>query len=95
VFSELFHPKVKSDLKKLDKKVAAEIRDVHLDRIINDPTASPFLRGKLSHIRTYHFRHNSIEYRIAYEIKNDEIIFYYMIASRENFYKKLEKRAGQ
>jgi mRNA-degrading endonuclease RelE of RelBE toxin-antitoxin system len=95
VFSEAFHPKVKSDLRKLDKKVAVEIRDVHLNRILDNPAIGSYLRGRLSHIRSYHFRHHSTEYRIAYEvIQEGKILFYYMVASRENFYKKLEQRIG-
>jgi len=92
-FVESFHPKFKSDLKKIDKKVAKEIKEKHLDIILDDPFASNSLSGKLSHLRSYHFRNNSTQYRIAYEILQDDgIIFHYMVASRENFYKKLESR---
>jgi mRNA-degrading endonuclease RelE of RelBE toxin-antitoxin system len=36
---------------------------------------------------------NGASYRIAYEtLENDEIIFPLMVATRENFYKKLEHR---
>ena len=42
---------------------------------------------------SYHFQKNSTQYRIAYEVlKDDEIVFHYMVATRENFYKKLENR---
>ena len=92
-FVDAFHPKFKSDLKKIDKTVAKEIKEKHLDIILNNPTSNELLKGKLSHIRSYHFQKNIIQYRISYEIlKNDEIIFYLMVATRENFYKKLENR---
>ena len=92
-FVDAFHPKFKSDLKKIDKTVAKEIKEKHLDSILNNPMGNESLKGKLSHIRSYHFQKNATQYRIAYEIlENDEIIFHLMVATRENFYKKLEHR---
>ena len=67
VFADSFHPKFKSDLKKIDKSVAKEIRNKHLDIILKNPCA----------------------YKV---LENDEVVFYYMVASRENFYKKLTQR---
>lgn len=93
VFADVFHPKFKSDLKKIDKSVAIEIKEKHLDIILNNPLESKPLKGKLSHIRSYHFQKNSTQYRIAYEVlESEEVVFHYMIATRENFYKKLENR---
>ena len=92
-FIEAFHPKFKSDLKKIDKSVAKEIKEKHLDIILSNPLAYETLKGKLSHIRSYHFQKNSTQYRIAYEVLDDEeVVFHHMVASRENFYKKLENR---
>ena len=92
-FADAFHPKFKSDLKKIDKSIAKEIKEKHLDIILNNPTESPFLKGKLSHIRSYHFQKNATQYRIAYEVlESEEILFHYMVSTRENFYKKLENR---
>jgi len=92
-YVEKFHPKFKSDLKKIDRKVAQEIKDTHLDTILKNPENNPFLKGKLSHLRSYHFRKKSTEYRIAYEVfEDEEVVFHYMVSNRENFYKKLETR---
>ena len=92
-YSESFHPKFKSDLKKIDKSVVKEIKEKHLDIILEDPIKSETLKGKLSHLYSYHFQKNGTQYRIAYEIlEDDKIIFHYMVATRENFYKKLENR---
>ena len=92
-FVDAFHPKFKSDLKKIDKSVAKEIKEKHLDIILNNPMENETLKGKLSHIRSYHFQKNSVQYRIAYEVLEDEeVLFHYMVATRENFYKKLENR---
>ena len=93
VFAELFHPKFKSDLKKIDKSVAKEIKERYLDIIVQNPMVFERLKGKLSHLYSYHFQKNTIQYRIAYEVlEEDKIIFHYMVATRENFYKKLENR---
>ena len=93
VFDERFHPKFKSDLKKIDKSVVKDIKNKHLDIISSNPIKYDRLKGKLSHLYSYHFKKNSTEYRIAYEVlENDSIVFYYMTAKRENFYKKLENR---
>jgi len=92
VFKEEFHSKIKSDLKQLDKSVVSNIKNIHLDKIIKNPYECEKLKGNLSQIYSYHFRENRVDYRIAYEIKDDVILFYYMIAKRENFYKSLEKR---
>lgn len=92
-FVDAFHPKFKSDLKKIDKLVSKEIKERHLDIILENPTDFTLLKGKLSHIRSYHFHKNGTQYRIAYEVlENEKIVFHYMVASRENFYKKLEGR---
>ena len=92
-YSERFHPKFKSDLRKIDRSVAKEIKDKYLDIILENPVESERLKGKLSHLYSYHFQKNGTQYRIAYEIvEEDEVIFHYMVATRENFYKKLEGR---
>ncbi len=92
-YSERFHPKFKSDLRKIDKSVAKEIKDKYLDIILENPVEAERLKGKLSHLYSYHFQKNGTQYRIAYEIvEEDEVIFHYMVATRENFYKKLEGR---
>ena len=94
-YAEAFHPKFRIGLKSIDKSVIKEIKEVHLNNILKNPLSNPTLKGKLSHIRSYHFSKNSVSYRIAYEIiKENKIIFYYMIAKRENFYKKLENRVN-
>ena len=92
-YSESFHPQFKSDLKKIDKSVAKEIHEKHLDIILENPMESDTLKGKLSHLRSYHFQKNGTQYRISYEVlEEDKIVFHYMVATRENFYKKLENR---
>ncbi|MEA3288610.1 MAG: type II toxin-antitoxin system mRNA interferase toxin, RelE/StbE family [Campylobacterota bacterium] len=92
-YREEFHPKIKSDLKKIDKNVVKKVKETHLDNILTNPHSAETLKGKLSNIYSYHFRENKVDYRIAYEVlEDDTIIFYYMVAKRENFYKTIESR---
>ena len=91
-YREEFHPKVKNDLKKIDKQVVKKIKEIHLNKILDAPCDNPMLKGKLSHIYSYHFKENKTEYRIAYSIEDGYIVFYYMIAKRENFYEKIKNR---
>ena len=57
-FVDAFHPKFKSDLKKIDKSVVKEIKEKYLDIILSNPMENELLKGKLSHIRSYHFQKN-------------------------------------
>lgn len=92
-YKELFHPKFKSDLKKIDKSVIKEIKERHLDTILKAPLNQERLKGKLSSLYSYHFQKNKIHYRIAYEVLEEEkVVFHYMVSTRENFYKRLESR---
>ena len=92
VYREEYHPKIKSDLKNIDKQVVKKIRDTHLNKILASPYGNPTLKGNLSNIYSYHFRENKVDYRIAYSIEKECIIFYYMVAKRENFYEKIKNR---
>ncbi len=87
-FADAFHPKFKSDLKKIDKSASKDIKEKHLDIILNNPMGNEPLKGKLAHIRSYHFQKNSTHYRIAYEVLEDkEIVFHYMLRQEKTFIK--------
>lgn len=88
-----YHPKIKNDLKGLDKSVAKEIYSVHLDKILAEPHASDKLQGVLEGLFSYHFRKNRTDYRIAYALDEDRnVVFVLMIGKRENFYDLLKRR---
>ena len=91
-FKEEFHPKIKSDLKKIDKTVANKIRTTHLNNILKNPYKYDLLKGDLKNLYSNHFVENRVDYRIVYEIINNIVIFYYMIGKRENFYKTTKRR---
>ena len=92
IFKEEFHPKIKFDLKKIDKSAVIKIKNIHLNNILENPYKYDSLKGKLTNLYSYHFKENSVDYRIAYEIKDNRIIFYYMVGKRENFYKNIQSR---
>jgi addiction module RelE/StbE family toxin len=92
-YRDTYHPKVKSDLKKLDKPVVREIYTEHLDRILNKPYSAEELSGDLDGVFSYHFRKNNVDYRIAYTADAEKkIVLVAMIGKRENFYEMLKRR---
>jgi addiction module RelE/StbE family toxin len=92
-YKDEYHPKVKSDLKKLDRAVAREIHDEHIDRILLEPFAYETLHGDLEGVVSYHFRKNKVEYRIAYSVdETEQIVYFLMFGKRENFYEILKRR---
>jgi len=92
-YKDEYHPRVKSDLKKLDKGVVREIYDVHLENILHEPYSGEKLYGDLEGISSYHFRKNKVNYRIAYSVEEDKrIVYIVMIGKRENFYEILKRR---
>ena len=54
-YKDEYHPRVKSDLKKLDKGVVRDIYDVHLDKILHEPYSGEKLHGDLEGVSNYHF----------------------------------------
>jgi len=92
-YKDEYHPKVRSDLKKLDKAVAKEIYDIHIGKILKEPLTSEKLHGTLAGFLNYHFRKNKVDYRIAYAVEeNRKVIYFLMIGKRENFYDLLKRR---
>ncbi|HEC98866.1 MAG TPA: type II toxin-antitoxin system mRNA interferase toxin, RelE/StbE family [Proteobacteria bacterium] len=93
MFRDEYHPQVKNDLKKVDKSVLAEVKEVHIPRILIDPYSGENLTGNLSGIYSYHFKKNKIQYRISYIIEgNSRIVYILMIGKRESFYRVLKRR---
>lgn len=92
-YKDEYHPKVKSDLKKLDRAVAREIYDEHIERILLEPLAYEKLHGDLEGVVSYHFKKNKVDYRIAYSVNEfEQIVYFLMIGKRENFYEILKRR---
>ena len=93
MFNDQYHPKVKKDLKQIDKSLLPEIKNVHIQNILNDPLKGDSLSGIFTGIYSYHFKKNKVEYRICYLINSEKkIVYILMIGKRENFYKLLKRR---
>ena len=92
-YRDTYHPKVKSDLKKLDKPVIRDIYSKHLDILLDAPQSGEELYGDLDSVFSYHFRKNNVDYRIAYTADAEKkIVLIVMIGERENFYEVLKRR---
>ena len=93
MYRDQYHPKVKKDLKKLDKRLCQEIQDTHIPAILERPEHGEVLVGDLSGLRAYHLTYQKNAYRIAYVIdETAEMVFVMMIGKRENFYTVLKRR---
>lgn len=93
MFKDEYHPKIKKDLNKLDPQVLRDIKNIHINKILEGPFKSPKLTAVLSDVHSYHFRKNNVDYRICYLINSeDNIIYFLMIGPRENIYDVLKRR---
>lgn len=92
-YKDEYHPKIKSDLRKLDKGALREIYDIHLENVLHEPYSGEKLHGDLEGVSSYHFRKNKVDYRIAYSIEEvKKVVYFLMIGKRENFYEILKRR---
>ena len=80
------------ELRKYDKPVRNKIINA-MDKLAENPYIGDRLKGDLATIYSYHLKVSGVEYRIAYQIKEQEIVVIVMqIGTRENFYSELKKR---
>ena len=86
-----FQSSVEKDIKKLDRSVRDKVKDEVLNLIRENPEIGEELLGDLAGIRSFHFEHNRVQYRIACVVE-DDIIYVLMVAKRENFYDVLKRR---
>lgn len=93
VYKDQYVSQVKKDIKKLDKQVAVKALTVCIPAILENPLSGGLLSGDLAGVRSYHFNYNSVQYRIAYIVKEQIVtILFLAIAKRENFYDLLKNR---
>lgn len=79
-------------LRNLDKPVKNKIIAA-LEQIAENPFGAERLKGDLAAVYSHHLKVGGIEYRIAYQIKEQEIVVVIIqIGTRENFYEELKKR---
>ena len=92
-FADEYHPRVKRDLRKIDKSVESEVKDIHIPRILHDPYVADDLSGDLAGITSYHFKKGKVQYRISYIVDDKKkVVYILMIGKRESFYEILRRR---
>ena len=85
---------VKSDVRKLDKRLQGLIGEEHFTNIEKDPFKAVPLLYEFKGLWSYHFSYKGTQYRIAYEIYPEQrIVLVIMVGSREGFYQTLRRRA--
>ncbi len=93
MFKDVYHPKVRKDLKKIDPPIRQRIKNEHIPYLLANHEAGELLLGDLQGIRSYHFTIAAQQFRIAYIVDEEEkILFIQMIAKRGDFYTLLKKR---
>ena len=77
--------------KNLDKPLRLKIKE-SIEKISKDPeNLGEKLVSPLSEVYSYHIKYKGREVRIAYGIDiKDKLIYIYLIAFHENFYKQLK-----
>jgi mRNA-degrading endonuclease RelE of RelBE toxin-antitoxin system len=76
------------------KKLPQDVQDhlfAEFQNFITNPFSSPQLQGKLRFLRSFHTRYKNTDYRAAYEVDEKAKVILWFAASRENFYRQLEK----
>ena len=75
-------------IKKADPPLKEKIQEEVL-KIKENPHIGEALHGNLRGLMSHHFHFTKTQYRIAYQVKDNILII--AIASRENFYRDLER----
>lgn len=80
-------------LRKLkNRSLKKKFVDAIYSTIANDPYVGNEKRGDLKSYYTYGFKHDRVDYRIAYTINDDnEIVIVVLAGSHEKFYEELKR----
>jgi mRNA-degrading endonuclease RelE of RelBE toxin-antitoxin system len=94
MLSIFYHPKVKKDLKSLDKAVAHEIVTSVIPSVSEHLENGIKLSGELKNFYKFSFHVKGISYRIIYELSKSENknLYILFIGPRENAYEKVLRR---
>jgi len=84
---------VRKDLKRLERSLQEEIRSKHFPKIKDDPAQGSSLVGEFRGLRSYHFSYRGTDYRIVYEVfEEEEVMLILMLGKREGLYQALRRR---
>ncbi len=85
-----FHPAFKRDIKNLPTHLLDKLNK-SIDEVLINPFRFDRLKGELREISKTKIRHLGVEYRLAFYIQK-EIVVFLMFSTRENFYDYLRRR---
>ena len=85
-----FHPAFKRDIKNLPTQLLDKLNK-SIDEVLINPFRFDRLKGELSELSKTKIRHLGVEYRLAFYIQK-EIVVFLMFSTRENFYDYLRRR---
>jgi mRNA-degrading endonuclease RelE of RelBE toxin-antitoxin system len=90
-----FHREVDKELKNVPIEVRRKVKNYYFPRLAEEPrSAGTRLSGGLSGFWRLDFKMVRTEYRIAYEIDDEEnVVYVLMVGKRESFYERLKRRA--
>lgn len=88
-----FHRKVDKELADLPIEVKKKVKYELFPSLSESPTIGKPLSGALSGVWKFSFRTSNTDYRIAYEIDdNNKVVYIIMVEKREGFYERLKRR---
>jgi len=90
MYQAAFHSAFKRDIKNLPPQLLDKLNK-SLDTVLINPFRFDRLKGKLSEVRKTKIRYLGVEYRLAFYIQ-EEIVIFLMFSTRENFYDYLGRR---
>ena len=90
MYQAAFHPAFKRDIKNLSPQLLDKLNK-SIDQVLINPYKFDRLHGVLSEVSKTKIRHLGVEYRLAFYIQKETIVFL-MFSTRENFYDYLRRR---
>jgi mRNA interferase RelE/StbE len=90
MYNPVYLPSFNREVKKIDKLLKKRVKE-EVELLITDPSKGEELTGDLQGFQSYHLKYNQVQYRIAYKVEGEDIVFI-KFGKRENFYKELKQR---
>jgi len=89
-YNPVYLSSFEKDVKKVDKPLKIKIKE-SVNEILENPYCADELVGDLKGYLSYHFKLQNLEYRIAFKIDGNNVVFI-KFGTRENFYEELKRR---
>jgi len=90
-YSILTTAAARRSIRKLPKTIKGHVLG-KIEDLATDPLKGHQLKGQFHFLRSLHIRYKGSDYRVIYQVfKKKKEILIYLAATRENFYKQLER----